>query len=340
GELACDVECSTDGDCSNVGANHECLSGRCRARADGLSSRVTIDAGVIVSSPEVDDRPVLLPALLEGCCPQIAIRWGAYALDDNCRFSREGVPVDLCESQLPTTCNDPVRIDGADISAALLHPDLLDLIQRARNTRAPALVFGWNGGDESATPYALAVDFYGPQRGSEKFYAGVYSHDCYEVVNGVSAASDCLPIPEGVRAYAELEQTLLLQQLSLGTCAPDLSCYSTPSASVCNADIASGARYDIESRSCVVGPQCDFGGEFESLLACDQACSNDPCAFGEPITDRACSGVSARLLSAPLSPRCFSNQTQACICACAQTGNSLESCTIQQGVQPEAVCGP
>jgi hypothetical protein len=86
--------------------------------------------------------------------------------------------------------------------------------------------------------------------------------------------------------------------------------------------------------------KCDPLNDFESLLACDQACSNDPCALGDPVTDQACSGVSTRLLAAPLSPRCFTNQTQACICACAQTGNSLESCIIQQGVLPEAVCGP
>jgi hypothetical protein len=340
GELACDVECSTDSDCGGVGARHECLSGRCRASENSLSNQ-RIDAGVIVSSPQVDDRPVVLPELVAaGCCPQIAIDWGAHELDRNCRFARKGVPVNLCESQLPTTCNDPVYIDGADIQAALLHPDVTNLIIEARNSRV-AQVFGWNGGDESATPYPLGADFLEPQRGSASFYAGVYPHDCSEVVDGASAASDCVPIPAGVRAFAELEQTLLLQQLSLGTCAPDLSCYA-PRTTIeqCNSQ-PPAATYDVEASACVTAPWCpESGNSFESLLACDQSCSNDPCAFGDPITDQACSGVSTRLLAAPLSPRCFANATRACVCACAQTGAPLDSCIVQQGALPEAVCGP
>lgn len=149
-----------------------------------------------------------------------------------------------------------------------------------------------------------------------------------------------MPIGEGVRAYAELERTLLLQQLSLGTCAPNLGCYERVSSTNCDPSEI-GATYDVENGECVPGPLCALeGNSFESPLACDQSCSNDSCAFGEPITDESCSGVSTRLLAAPLTQRCFTNETQACLCACAQTGNALESCIVQQGALPEAVCGP
>lgn len=330
--LACDVECTTDSDCSGIGARHECLAGRCRA---GLAS----DGDVITNDPELND-PIVLPALIDGCCPQISISWAqGYTLETDCRFERGGSPVDLCESQLPTTCNDPLVIDGADISAALRHPDMTSLLSRARDVRAPELVFGWNGGDASVSAYRLSLTFLGRQRGSEFFVASVYPHDCSEVVAGVSAPSECLPIPAGVRAYAELEQTLLMQQRSLGTCAPDFSCYAPPSIETCLSP--TGARYDIESRRCVAGPPCAVSGEFDSLLTCERACDNDPCALGTTITDdAACSGVSTRLLAAPEASRCFANEAQACICACAQTGGALDSCVIQQGVVPEAVCGP
>jgi hypothetical protein len=337
GTLACDVECSTDADCGGIGATHECLSGRCRALANPLSG----DAGTTTRQPEVEELPLMLPPLSEGCCPQIAINWPGYELDINCRFSRPGVTVDLCQSALPATCNDPVYIDGADIQAALSHPDMMRLIEEQESSSLDQLIFGWNGGDANLSPYGLNTSFVSPQRGSEGFTARIYPHDCSDVVNGVSAPGDCVPIPEGVRAYAELEQTLLMQQRSLGTCAPDLDCYQPVTSGPCESNVI-GATYDAASGRCVARPYCALaeGNDFESPLACEQSCDNDPCALGTTITDEACSGVITRPLAAPLSPRCFANETQACICACAQTGGSLDSCIIQQGVLPEAVCGP
>lgn len=337
GELACDLECSTDSDCGNVGGNHECLSGRCRARQDGRSARVEIDAGMVLSQPE-DNRPVVLPELTVSCCPGVSLAWSGYGLDANCRFSRQGVPDDLCESQLPTSCNGETWIDGNDILTALSHPDMTALILRQRDNQ-PIATYGWNGGITVVPPDGVSGDF-DSFPVTEGFYFLVHPYDCTEIVNERRAPPECVSMPAGVRAFIELRDTLLMQQLSLGTCAPDLGCYE-PLEPFAPCEPLASFSYDVTAGACVDIANCAEGGNrFESLLACDQACSNDPCARGEPITDEACNGVISRPLAAPLSPRCFANATRACICACAQTGNSLDSCIIQQGAQPEAVCGP
>jgi hypothetical protein len=336
--LACDVECESRADCATLSDDHDCVNGRCRRAAGTLP---------IESEPTPPEplgrieQMVVLPDLDDSCCFDVGIGLGGSSID-HCTFSVPGLPVPLCTSEW-TACNDPLHVDGADVRAALQHPDVVRHILSVRRSDLgegpyPNTTFGWDGLDANPRAAGASVGYLSAW-GTEGISVRAWSHDCSERVNGVEAPAGCVPLPEGLRALTDLLETLKMQQLALGTCAPDRGCY---------ADVGAGCEatppfytYDAISGSCVAAAACPSeSSTFPNLLACEQTCGNDPCREGALLAPEACAGASVQVSADPAATRCFDTAAQACVCACTRAGAPLDNCSVQGGPPAFARCGP
>lgn len=239
-DLVCDVECNMDSDCAGLDGSYECVSTRCRARASGVASADSVEEDPIPTYSRLFGdlpRPEELVTLDESCCPAARISFGSGFQLLGCTFFRygyssgeSGLDVEVeCLSELPG-CEASRGVRGVDIQRALLHPDMLELLDRENPSDQPVL--GWKGGNVQATSRAFSVTY-----GNELFLrASVWQYDCSESITGQSPATECTPIPAGVRAFMELQDALFVQQLGLGSCTDLTSCLiqqGVPTDAIC-----------------------------------------------------------------------------------------------------------
>jgi hypothetical protein len=298
------------------------------ADADG-SDRVAAGGAGSVSNPDVNanagtssggaGRPPINAG--PACCPGVPLSWARFTLSEACELGEIVPGQPGCWAQLPD-CGDPARVDAADLSEALAHPDV------ARALSEGDVFFGWTG---------LVLDFHGSSINVGGSHIEI-GFDCVELPQG-SPPPDCRPIPPGVAALRVLLQTLEIQQSTLGSCGADAECYA-PISNVpsCSALIPRFA-YDLSLSTCVELPEgagCSSSNVFGSLEGCQAACSTDPCAFGVPF------GEAGPPEACPVQAQghCFPNDIQACLCACRASGAPLEGCGIDESYPAVASCSP
>lgn len=339
---ACEVACDDDAECALLGGEHRCVFGHCRASSAGATSAA-------LAAP---NRLLTLPMTGE-CCPGLRLAGLEYEVSTDCQFSYQA-PSELelarCQTALPA-CGDPLRVDGVDLQAALLHPDV-EAALYPDSQPGPTLIHGWGGLDPAASPRVVNFQYVlppgrvfeaSPEDTVVDFTVRYFDNDCAPNADGVPAPADCVPQPPGIRALTQLLDTLAMQQRAVGECAPSPGCYAPVDSSIsfCAKPLAPYS-WDPRTGRCEEAPSCGENS-FETQLQCEQSCHGDPCAQAKIVSPEACDGVAAPLWdSDPPTVHCFANEAQACSCSCAVRGSELEACRVVLGGEGAllARCGP
>jgi hypothetical protein len=318
---SCGVGCTDNADCAVLGAAYRCDGGFCGAGASVVSAGTSTDDLISNGSGEsgggggTGSAGMAPDVASPECCPGVSLTWEGYRVSEDCSFAKagpSGFDVPACSNGLGA-CNDPIRLDGADLSAALADSDVQAAIA------VPRIAYGWDAVLDGR-PRTMLI-------GSAQ--VSIWAHDCAELEEPNSA---CITIPPGVTRLQDLLDTLAFQQLTVGSCAPRASCYQ-PREMYCN------YYYDAYQLACVGGspentcatPPDPEANSFTSLEECTTACSNDPCARGYAYDYTTTSEPECVAKTAGGSGwgRCFQKREHACLCACQVSGQSLEECLVR-----------
>jgi hypothetical protein len=234
-----------------------------------------------------------------------------YALDGCGQFTaRKGLELS-CESDMPECTSRPMTTDAATLNAVLGDPDVLAAI--------------------AAAPVSFGEDVPDGGFGVQIDGASISIYDECD-------RSDCEPIPEGIRTLRATLIGLAAQQSSYGTCAPESGCYDPIESGDCGVPIGP-YQYHIESGICAPPTEpgaCAGDNRFDTAEACTAACWTDPCQGGQPVENifapEECIAIAG--------DRCFPSEVQACACACARSGGSMDQgCGSTKTAVPIASCG-
>src|SRR5690606_7865400 len=325
-ERLCDLQCTSDEDCSSLGPEHRCEEGACRPIASvGIGGNAGNGSGGTSGSGggNASSTNGGSAGATGECCLDAEIRWSYYSFFgpaqpwyslSGCGVFRNDSTRDAsdCESELPA-CPAELEVDADVVNQALADADV-----QAALAQAP-ITFGFDRRQVDGAAFDVEIDG----------LVITIGDDC--------ANDDCLPIPPGIRSLRQLLDRVKLPQIALsGSCEQEPLCSEPAEPGPCEAAIVRWF-FNADTHRC---EQFTYGGcegnanNFESSSECKLACDNDPCSYGTPYPGELteCSVVA--------DGQCFETAEQACECACFAHGGSLDQCIIDEPVPPVASCVP